>query len=183
MSKEVKHLTWLHFKLCLSCTRLFFFFPLRARTSRMSLEILRSRHGLCPNCKEWGAEGACWNGWNHPVFRCHYGMKAFDLVFRQYMIMVMDTMLFISAVRTGDWLLHLSVLQSFTKYFFAYDRLNYPLHLRRNGSLAKVRPRKLWRIPQWNWVVNLNQVTVFCEVGADNALEHLNRKMNKCQVD
>ena len=44
-------------------------------------------------------------------------MKAFDdshdkipefQVFRQYMRMVMDMMLFVSAVRTGDWLLHLT---------------------------------------------------------------------------
>ena len=50
-------------------------------------------------------------------------------VFCQYMYMtirlIMDMMLYISAVRTGNWLLHLTVLKLFRKYFFAYDHLNY----------------------------------------------------------
>ena len=61
-------------------------------------------------------------------------MKTFDdghdkipefQVFRQYRRMVMEMMSFVSAVRTGDWLLHLTALKSFTKYFFAHDRINY----------------------------------------------------------
>ena len=54
-------------------------------------------------------------------------------VFRCYMEMIMEMMQFIRAVRTGDWQLHLTSLQLFTKYFFAHDRLNYarmiPLYL------------------------------------------------------
>ena len=46
-------------------------------------------------------------------------------VFRQYMRMVMDMMLFAAAVRAGTRLLHLTALKPFTKYFFAHDRLNY----------------------------------------------------------
>ena len=90
-------------------------------------------------------------------------MKAFDdshdkipefQVFRQCTKRVMDITLFVSAVGTGDWLLHLTALKSFTKYFFAYDRPNYarmadPTAPSRNGSLAKVRPWNLWRLPQW----------------------------------
>ena len=34
-------------------------------------------------------------------------------------------LLFIRAVRTGDWRLHLTSLQMFTKYFFGHDRTNY----------------------------------------------------------
>ena len=48
------------------------------------------------------------------------------LVMRQYMQMVMDMILFIGAVRTGDWQLHLTALESFIKYFFAHDSLSMP---------------------------------------------------------
>ena len=104
-------------------------------------------------------------------------------VFRQYMIMVMDMMLFISAVRTGDWLVHKTVLKSFTKYFFAYDRLNYPLHLEEMEVLPKSDPDIYEEFFSENWVVIKNQDTAFCAVGPENALEHLNRKMKKCLVD
>ena len=117
-------------------------------------------------------------------------MKTFDdshdkipefQVFRQYMTMVMDMILFISAVRTGDWLLHLTALKSFTKYFFAYDRLNYarmiPLYLAEMEVLPTSDPELYEEFLTGNWVVNKNQESAFCAVGADNALEHLNRKM------
>ena len=117
-------------------------------------------------------------------------MKAFDdshdkitefQVFRQYMRMVMDMMLFVSPVRTGDWLLHLTVLKSFTKYFFAHHRLNYariiPLYLAEMEVTPKSDPEVYEEFLSGNWVVNKNQDTAFCAVGADNALEHLNRKM------
>lgn len=117
-------------------------------------------------------------------------MKAFDdshdkipefQVFRQYMRMVMDMMLFVSAVRKGDWFLHLTALKSFTKYFFAHDRLNYatmiPLYLAEMEVLLKSDPDVYEEFFSGNWVVNKNQDTAFCAVGADKALEHLNRKM------
>lgn len=40
---------------------------------------------------------------------------------RRYMTMVMEMMMFIRAVRTGDWDLHLEALQLFVKYFVAHD--------------------------------------------------------------
>lgn len=43
---------------------------------------------------------------------------------RGYMAMLME-MMFIRAIRTGDWDLHLEALQLFVKYFFAHDMLNY----------------------------------------------------------
>ena len=46
-------------------------------------------------------------------------------VMRHYMRMVLEMLLFIRSVRTGDWELHLMALETFTKYFFAHDRLNY----------------------------------------------------------
>ena len=43
-------------------------------------------------------------------------------VFRQYMCMVLEMMMFIRAVRTANWKLHLQALEIFVKYFFAHDR-------------------------------------------------------------
>ena len=45
MSKEVKQLTWLHFKLCLPCTRFFFFS--KARTSRASQKVAEDLATAC----------------------------------------------------------------------------------------------------------------------------------------
>lgn len=102
-------------------------------------------------------------------------------VFRQYMTLVVDIMLFISAVWTGDWRLRLTALTSFTKYFLAYDHLNYarmiPLYLSEIDVLPKSDSEIYQEFLTRNWVVNKNQDTVFCSVGADNALEHLNWKM------
>ena len=46
-------------------------------------------------------------------------------VMRHYMRMVVEMMAFIKSVRTGDWELHLTSVELFTKYFFSHDRLNY----------------------------------------------------------
>lgn len=44
---------------------------------------------------------------------------------RHYMRMVVEMMAFIKSVRTGDWELHLTSVELFTKYFFSHERLNY----------------------------------------------------------
>ena len=41
------------------------------------------------------------------------------MVFRQYMGMVLEMLMFIRAVRTANWELHLEALEIFTKYFLA----------------------------------------------------------------
>ena len=46
-------------------------------------------------------------------------------VMRDYMRMVVEMLAFIKSVRTGDWELHLTSVELFTKYFFSHDRLNY----------------------------------------------------------
>ena len=117
-------------------------------------------------------------------------MEAFDAahektpefkVFRHYMRMVMEMMLFITAVRSGDWHLHLTVLKLFTKYFFAHDRLNYArmilLYLAEMQVLPESDPEICGEFLDGNWVVNKNPNTPFCALGADNALEHINRSM------
>ena len=117
-------------------------------------------------------------------------MEAFDAahektpefkVFHHYMRMVMEMMLFITAVRSGDWHLHLTVLKLFTKHFFAHDRLNYarmiPLYLAEMQVLPESDPEIYGEFLDGNWVVNKNPKTPFCALGTDNALEHINRSM------
>lgn len=102
-------------------------------------------------------------------------------VFRQYMTMVLEMMMFVRAVRTADWLLHLQALEKFTKYYFAHDRLNYarmiPLYLAEMKALPLNDPDVYREFLDGNWVVNKNQSVPFCGLGADNGLEHINRSM------
>lgn len=92
-------------------------------------------------------------------------MKAFDdshdnipefEVFRQYMRMVMDMLLFVLAVTTGDWLLHLTTLKSFMKYFFVHDRLML-LYLAEMEVLPKSDHEFYEELLRGNWIVNKNQ--------------------------
>jgi len=117
-------------------------------------------------------------------------MKAFDevhdnnpmfKVFHHYMQMVLEMLMFIRAVRTGDWVLHLKALELFTKYFFAHDRLNYarmiPLYLAEMKTLPNTDPEIYAESQNGNWVVNKNPRVAFCALGADHSLEHINRSM------
>ena len=100
---------------------------------------------------------------------------------REYMAMVMEMMMFIRAVRTGDWDLHLEALQFFVKYFFAHDMLNYarmiPVSLAEMEIVKETDPEIYQEFQNGNWVVNKNAKVPFCAVGADHALEHVNRSM------
>ena len=95
--------------------------------------------------------------------------------------MVLEMMMFVRAVRTADWLLHLQALEKFTKYYFAHDRLNYarmiPLYLAEMKALPLNDPDVYREFLDGNWVVNKNQSVPFCGLGADNGLEHINRSM------
>jgi len=87
----------------------------------------------------------------------------------------------IESVRTGDWELHLTSLELFTKYFFSHDKLNYarmiPVYLAEMSSLKESSPVVYEECVKGNWVVNKNPDVPFCALGADNALEHVNRSM------
>ena len=102
-------------------------------------------------------------------------------VIRQYMHMVTEMLTFIRAVRTGDWELHLQTLAKFSRYFFAHDMINYarmiPIYLAEMESLNESDPDIVEEFQQGNWVVNKNSDTSFCALGADHALEHINRSM------
>ena len=72
-------------------------------------------------------------------------------------------------------------LETFTKYFFAYDRLNdarmIPLYLADMKSLKESDDPIYEEFLQGNWVVNKNPCAPFCAIGADHALEQINRSM------
>lgn len=97
-----------------------------------------------------------------------------------YMDMVQEMMNFIRAVRTSHWRLYLSSLHKFVKYFFAFNRLNYArmitLYLSEMENLESEDPEIWKQFMEGNWVVNRSLVP-FCALGADEALEHQNRKL------
>ena len=55
------------------------------------------------------------------------------------MKMVLEMLQFIRAVRAANWGLHLMAFETFTKYFFVHDKVNYarmvPLYLEEMKSL------------------------------------------------
>ena len=117
-------------------------------------------------------------------------MAAFDVskrnqplfcVVLQYMEMILDMLLFVKAVRTGDWNLHLLSLEKFTKYFFAHDHLNcarmIQLYLAEMNSLQISEPDIHREFLDGNWVVNKTPNVSFCGLGADHELEQINRAM------
>jgi hypothetical protein len=75
-------------------------------------------------------------------------------VMRQYMNMVMAMIMFIQAVRTGDWELHIVALETFSKYFFARNRLVYalmiPVYLADRRSIKQIDPEIYQEFVQGN---------------------------------
>ena len=98
----------------------------------------------------------------------------------QYMTMVLEMLTYIRAVRSGDWMLHLDATETFVKYFFAHDKLNYArllsVYLADMKALAKSDPEIWAEFMDGNWVVNKN-INPFCAIGPDHALEQVNRMM------
>ena len=81
---------------------------------------------------------------------------------------------FIRAVRTGDWELHLQTLAKFSRYFFVHYMINYahmiPIYLAEMESLNESDPDIVEEFQRGDWVVNKNNDTSFCALGADHAL-------------
>ena len=97
-----------------------------------------------------------------------------------YIDMVQTMLCFIRAVRTCDWMLGLVSLNKFNKYFFALNRQHYArmitLYLSDMDTLKSTDP-DIWKhFVEGKWVVNRSTLP-FCALGADEALEHQNRKL------
>ena len=94
------------------------------------------------------------------------------------MPMVLEMLMYIRAVRTGDWKFHLESTEVFVKYFFAHDKLNYarltPVYLGDMKALAQTDTEVWEEFMEGNWVVNKNMVP-FCAIGPDHVLEQVNR--------
>ena len=98
---------------------------------------------------------------------------------QQYLQMITEVLQYIRAVRTGNWHLHLQSMETFIKYFFAHDMLNYarmmPVYLS-DMKLKDSESTVYAEFLQGNWVVNKISL-LFCPIGADHALEHISCAM------
>ena len=114
-------------------------------------------------------------------FREKSNAKPLFQMVQQYMDMVIHMLQFTKATRTGDWILHLESADTFTKFFFAHDKQNYarliPLYLADMNQI-QIKDPEVWNeFMEGNWVVNKNGSVSFCAIGADHALEQVNRTM------
>ena len=93
--------------------------------------------------------------------------------------MITEVLQYIRTVRTGNWHLHLQSMETFLKFFFAHDMLNYarmmPVYLS-DMKLKDSESTVYADFLQGNRVVNKNPLP-FQAIGADHALEHINRAM------
>ena len=98
----------------------------------------------------------------------------------QYMNMVFSMLAFMRAVRSANWDLRLSALEEFCKYFFAMDLRNYSamiaLHLAEMEALSVEDPETWANLRSGLWSPNKKGFN-FCCLGADEALEQVNRKL------
>ncbi|KAJ8895743.1 hypothetical protein PR048_001081 [Dryococelus australis] len=117
-------------------------------------------------------------------YNSHLGelKKAVEPVFKlvcSFMDMVQFMLYFIRAVRTSDWNLSLAY-HDFLKYLFSLNRLNYSrmisLYLTEMDVFESTDPAIWKNFMEGKWVVNCN-VVPFCALGADEALEHQNRRL------
>lgn len=101
-------------------------------------------------------------------------------VMHTYMEMVETMLQFLRSVRTADWDQNLTSLHAFTKYFFALDQQNYarmiPLYLSEMQNLHSSDPIIWQHFKEGQFVVNKSMVP-FNALGADEALEHENRRL------
>ena len=106
--------------------------------------------------------------------------KPLFVIMRQYLQMITEVLQYIRAVRTGNWHLHLQSTETFIKYFFAHDMLNYarmmPVYLSDMEKLKDSEATIYAEFLQGNW--NVNKIYLpFCPIGADHALEHISCAM------
>ena len=95
------------------------------------------------------------------------------------MQMITEVLQYIREVRTRNWHKHLQSMETFTTYFFAPYMLNYarmmPVYLS-DMKLKDSKSTVYAEFLQDNWVVHKNPL-LFRAIGADHALEHINRAM------
>ena len=99
--------------------------------------------------------------------------------FRNYMRMFENLLLFIRASRDGLWMLHLSSMNDFAKYFFAHDQLNYarltPMYLADMLQLEQ-SDNETWNYLKGNFSVGKSDIP-FTSIGSDHAIEQENKNL------
>ena len=93
-------------------------------------------------------------------FDKEHGKNPKFTVFQKHMTIVVEILMFISAIFSADWVLHLQALEILTEYYFAHDRLYYarmiPLYLVEMKGLPQKDPDIYREFKDGNWVVNKN---------------------------
>lgn len=152
-------------------------------------EILRDLKDVCAACQI-----------NHDVKQCHEIMvqkleqldilnlmDEFDTKHNtypmykwacMYMKQVENLLQFLRSTRDAKWELHLSSLEEMCTWFFAYNRLDYAMHI--PEYLARMHSMKDTYPAIWNDLANGSFVvqkypTNFTAIGVDQAQEHINK--------
>lgn len=93
--------------------------------------------------------------------------------FMNYILMVENLLLFIKVSKEGLWMLHLSLLNYFTKHFFAHYQLNYarltPLYLSDMTKLEEYN-KDTWDYLKENFGVGKSEVQ-FTSISSDQVIE------------
>lgn len=97
---------------------------------------------------------------------------------RMYMKQVTVFLQFLRSTRQRDWHLHLSSLEELCINFFAFNRLDYAMHIpeyvARMYDLQESNPEVWHDFEEGGFVVQTNPIS-FTAIGVDHAHEHLNK--------
>lgn len=97
---------------------------------------------------------------------------------RMYMRQVENLLHFLRSTRRGDWELQLASLEDMCVWFFAYNRLDYEMHIpefiARMYSLKDSHPVIWEELASGGFVVQ-KKATSFTAIGIDQAQEHINK--------
>ena len=107
-----------------------------------------------------------------------HSLKQQSLFLYNFMIMFESLLLFIRSSRQSLWKLHLASLNNFTKYFFAFDQLNYarltPYYLATMMDL-QTKDETSWLYLENNYSIVKSPIP-FVGIGSDHAMEQENKK-------
>ena len=98
----------------------------------------------------------------------------------EYVSMVMDMLMYICSVRTGNWHLHLLTIQKFIPRFFTNNRTHYariiPMYVADMKRLQLHNPAIWKNFSDGKWVVT-KSIVPFTSLGMHHALEQVNRSL------
>ena len=90
---------------------------------------------------------------------------------------------FLRATRTGNWDLHLAVIEEMIPWFFSYDHLNYarylPIYLVEMLNLPKTHPLVYEELNSGNFVARRQNNYGFCGIAMDQVIEQTANRDSK----